>query len=183
MIDGVCDYLAFFAVLIPVALSFSNYEVMFSFCLAAGVAHAVQSTWLEAEREVWKRRARGHFTQELRPASGQWMDAVYNAAELHLGNRVRAVDTTLAERPALIPDYLAATAPLVRGLSPLTANGRTLALPVACLLRHAEYYWVWELIGLSAFAVLMARALRSAEARIVAASQRMRPSPFTLTKQ
>ncbi len=171
LVDGVCDYLAFFAVLIPVAISFPDWQAKLSLCLTAGAAHALQAAWFEGERAGWIRRARGLFTVQARPLTGHWLESGHNAAERLLGSRERVVDSVLAREPWRLPAYLAATAPWVRALMPLGANGRTLALPLCCLAGHAEWFWYWELIGLNVFAVVMACGLRAAEARIVAASR------------
>ena len=171
LVDGVCDYLAFFAVLIPVATSFPDWGAKLGLCLTAGAAHALQAAWFEGERAGWIRRARGLFTVQDRPRTGHWMESGHNAVEHLLGSRERPVDEALATSPTLVPAYLAASAPWVRGLAPLGANGRTLALPMFCLLGHAEWFWYWELIALNVFAVAMASGLRHAEGRIVAASR------------
>jgi len=170
LIDGVCDYLAFFAILIPIAVGFPDWGDKLTLCLTAGAAHAIQAMWYEGERDAWSRRASGIFTVRPRAATGHWIDAGHNAVERALGSRVRAIDGALAAEPALLPAYLAASAPFVRALLPLSANGRTLAIPLFCLLGHAEWFWYWELIGLNLFGVVMALLLRRTEARIVARS-------------
>lgn len=173
VVDGTCDYLAFFAVLIPVAVSFADWRSMLALCLTAGAAHAVQAMWFEGEREAWLRRAAGVFTERARPSTGTWYDGGYNAVERALGSRERPVDAALHADPALRARYLARSAPLVRALQPLSANGRTLALPIACLAGHPEYFWYWELFGLTLFGTLMALLLRRTEAAIVAGSTRV----------
>ena len=170
LVDGVCDYLAFFAVLIPVAISFPDWGDKLALCLTAGAAHAVQAAWYEGEREAWNRRARGVFVAEPRPATGSWLEVGHNALERMIGTRTRPVDLALSRQPELRTRYLAVAAPRVRALMPISANGRTLALPLFCLMGHAEWFWYWELIGLNLYAVAMAVILRRAEARIVAAA-------------
>lgn len=170
VVDGTCDYLAFFAVLIPIAVGFPDWGDKLTLCLTAGAAHAVQAMWYEGEREAWLRRAGGVFTERPRPATGTWYDGGYNWVERKLGSRERAIDSALAAHPDRLPRYLHASAPLLRALLPVSANGRTLAIPVFCLIGHAEYFWYWELAALSLFAVAMAAVLRRAEGRIVADS-------------
>lgn len=170
VIDGTCDYLAFFAVLIPIAVSFPDWGDKLALCLTAGAAHAVQAMWYEGEREAWLRRAAGVFTERPRPSTGTWYDGGYNWVERRLGSRARPVDAALTARPDRLPAYLNAAAPLLRALLPVSANGRTLAIALCCLLGRPAWFWVWELVGLTVFAVAMAAALRRAEARIVADS-------------
>ena len=164
VIDGVCDYLAFVFVLLPIALSFADWPAVLALALVSGACHAVQSAWYEGEREAWKRRARGIFVSEARPPSGAGIEGLYNAVEARLGSGTRAVDGVLARTPSLLPEYLAATAPLVRGLCVLSANNRTLVIALACLAGEPRLYWYWEIFGLTLTALLMAWRLRRREA-------------------
>jgi CDP-diacylglycerol---serine O-phosphatidyltransferase len=168
VIDGVCDYLAFIFVLLPIALSFTNWQATLALALFSGACHAVQSAWYEGEREAWKRRARGVFTTEVRAASGLGIEGLYNKVERSLGSGARDVDTMLAARPDRLQDYLTATAPIVRGLCILSANNRTIVIALACLAGNPRLYWYWEILGLSVIAVVMARRLRHRESDLVA---------------
>jgi len=170
VIDGVCDYLAFIFVLLPIALSFDNWPVTLALALVSGACHAVQSAWYEGEREAWKRRARGGFVTEVRAASGLGIEGLYNRVERQLGSGARAVDVSLAAHPTMLPAYLAATAPLVRGLSILSANNRTIVIALACLAGNPRLYWYWEILGLSMIAVAMAWRLRQREAEVISAA-------------
>ena len=171
LVDGVCDYLAFFAVLIPVATSFPDWGAKLTLCLTAGAAHGFQAAYYEGVRAGWLRRFDGRFAPEPRPATGSFLERGHNALEQLWGSGERPVDAMLRADPSRLPAYLAATAPWLRALQPLSANGRTLALPVACLLGHAEWFWWWELIGLTLLGLLANAGLHRAEARIVAAAK------------
>jgi phosphatidylglycerophosphate synthase len=170
VIDGVCDYLAFIFVLVPIALSFDNWQATLALALASGACHAVQSAWYEGEREAWKRRARGIFTTEAAAPSGLGIEGLYNSVERRLGSGARDVDGMLAARPDRLPAYLQATAPLVRGLSVLSANNRTIVIALACLVGNPRLYWYWEIIGLSLIAAMMASRLRRREAALIVAT-------------
>ncbi len=170
LVDGVCDYLAFFAVLIPVATSFPDWGAKLTLCLTAGAAHGVQAAYYEGVRDGWIRRGRGHFEPLPRPATGNFLEHGHNALERMWGSGERPVDAILRADPRRLPEYLAATAPWVRALLPLSANGRTLALPLFCLAGWAQGFWWWELGGITAWGLLVAFGLRRAEARIVAAA-------------
>lgn len=163
-LDGWCDYLIFFFVLVPLALGLPHGTAMLALALTAGAAHAVQSALYEGERASWRRRHDGVFAATVRPFAGTPIERGYNAMERALGNRTRAIDATLARRPHLLPAYLAETAPLVRGLSLLGANSRTLAIWLACLAGRPLWYWLWELVGLSAIGFVVSRRLRAVEA-------------------
>ncbi len=166
VIDGICDYLVFILVIIPIALSLPDWQGALTLALVSGAFHAVQSAWYEGEREAWKRRARGIFVTEQRAASGMGIEAGYNWIEQRLGSGTRAIDADLAAKPALLPVYLEATAPLLRQLSILSANNRTIAIAVACLAGNPRLYWYWEIIALTLIAVVMAWRLRNREALI-----------------
>lgn len=163
LIDGLCDYLAFVFVLVPIALSFAEWPATLALALVSGGCHAVQSAWYEGEREAWKRRARGVFVTEVRPPSGIGIEAFYNKVEQRLGSGARPIDGALVAQPAKLPLYLADTAPWLRRLSILSANNRTIAIALACLAGDPRLYWYWEIIGLTAAALLLAWQLRRCE--------------------
>ncbi len=164
LIDGICDYLVFILVLVPIALSFQNWPPVLALALLSGAFHAVQSAWYEGEREAWKRRARGQFFAPERPPARFWGERLYNGFEARLGSGTRAIDAMLAARPGKLPAYLAASAPIIRGLSILSANNRTIAIALACLAGDPHYYWYWEIFGLSLIAISFAARLRRCEA-------------------
>lgn len=168
LVDGICDYLAFFAILIPVAVSFPDWEAKLTLCLSAGAAHGFQAGIFEGIRAGWIRRWRGRFEPEPRPTTGSFMERGHNALEQLAGSGERPIDGVLRARPELLPRILATTAPFIRALQPLSANGRTLALPLFCLAGHAEWFWWWELVALNLYMGIVVIGLRNAEARIVA---------------
>ena len=170
LIDGVCDYLTFIFVLLPIVLTFANWRLALAIALVSGALHAVQSAWYEGEREAWKRRARGIFHTEKRAPSGLGIEGVYNWVEQRLGSGARDIDSALMRRPDRVENYLAATAPLVRRLSILSANNRTMAIALACLVGNPRLYWFWEIVVLSLIAVAMAWHLRRREADVIAAT-------------
>lgn len=171
VIDGLCDYMVFIVVLIPLALTLADWRAAMALAVISGACHAVQSAWYEGEREAWKRRARGIFVTETRPPSGISIEAGYNWVESHLGSGARAIDSALRARPALLQPYLERTAPLVRGLSLLSANNRTFVIAIACLAGNPRFYWYWEIFGLTLLALLMALRLRQREAGVAELAQ------------
>ncbi|MGL4541713.1 MAG: CDP-alcohol phosphatidyltransferase family protein [Polymorphobacter sp.] len=169
LLDGICDYATFFMVLLPMALGFSNWPATLALGLTAGAAHALQSAYFEAERESWIRRSRGVFAARQRSNAGGLIEAAYNRIESSLGNRERPVDGWLRAHPEQLPRYLAVTAPVMRWMTLLGANARTLAIWLACLAGFPVAYWLWELVGLSVIAVVLARHLRHVEAGLLSA--------------
>lgn len=165
VIDGICDYLAFIFVLVPIALSFEDWQAALSLALVSGGLHAMQSIWYEAERDAWKRRLNGVFHTEPRPA-GPAIALPYHWFEAKVAGP-RLIDHALAANPALLPAYLKASAPLVRQLSILSANNRTIAIAIACLAGDPRLYWYWEIGALSLIALFMAQRLRGREQALV----------------
>jgi hypothetical protein len=171
VIDGICDYLAFILVLVPIALSFEDWQATLALALASGAIHAMQSIWYEAERDAWKRRLNGVFQIEPRPP-GPAIAAPYHWFEAKVSG-TRAIDRALADTPALLPAYLKSSAPLVRQLSILSANNRTIAIALACLAGDPRLYWYWEIGVLSLIAFWMAQRLRNREATLVISGMSM----------
>jgi phosphatidylglycerophosphate synthase len=174
LIDGVCDYLVFFIVLIPIALTFPDWGRTLALCLFAGFCHAVQAGWYEGEREAWKRRAAGLFRPQPRPSAWSVAEAGHNWLEARLGNSERPIDAALAARPERLPAYLAATAPWLRIASIADANNRTIGIALACLIGEPRLFWLWEIFGITAAALIIARRLRRIEAEI-AGNPRLSP--------
>jgi phosphatidylglycerophosphate synthase len=170
VIDGVCDYLSFFFVLLPIALSLSDWQAALSLALVSGIFHAAQSAWYEGEREAWKRRLAGTLEVAPRPP-GPAIAAPYNWAEERFNRSHRKMDAALTKNPALLQPYLAATATLIRRLSILSANNRTIAIAVACLVGNPRLYWYWEIAALTIIAIVMNKRLRKLEASIAAISR------------
>ena len=171
VIDGICDYLAFILVLLPIAMSFDNWPQTLALALVSGGIHAMQSAWYEAERDAWKRRAKGIFNTEAR-TQGPAIAAPYNWFEAKVSGP-RLIDHALAANPARLPAYLAGSAPLLRQLSILSANNRTIAIALACLAGDPRLYWYWEIGVLSLIALVMARRLRLCEAGLASGAPAM----------
>ena len=167
LIDGLCDYLVFFAVLLPIALSLDDWRLLV-LCIVAGGFHAVQSAWYEGEREAWRRRLQGLFAPVPRPVTRSMLERPYNWVEARLGSGLRPIDNALARRPALLPAYLEVSAPLVRAMAIAGANGRTFGIFIAVSAGVPWAYWLWEIFGVTALALGLATRLRRREATIAA---------------
>ncbi len=167
VIDGICDYLVFFCVLIPIALTFANWQAVLALGIFAGIFHGLQANWYQGEREAWKRRARGVFSPETRTTSGWWIENNYNKLEARFSAGTPAVDATLRADPKSLPAYLTTTAPIVRAMALLSTNSRTVTIALACLAGDPRLYWYWEIVGLTLIALVLASRLRRAEAQFV----------------
>lgn len=178
LLDGIADYLTFVAVGLSLAFAQDNVPLAIGLALAAGVAHALQSAFYEAERETYIRRSRGQFTASARSEAGGGFERLYNRGEAWLGNRTRPFDTALAkatpaERAAMLAAWRAKAAPRMMLLSPLSANGRTIAIYVACIAGSPFLYWIWELVFLTLLALAGGHWLRQSE----------HPIPNTATRE
>jgi hypothetical protein len=173
LLDGVADHLVFVAVYVALAFSFAPPWGAVALASAAGAAHALQAAFYEAQRATWRRRAEGRLAPVSREAAGGPFEALYNRAETLLGNRATAFDQALAgaspqQRRERLAGWLDASAPVLRRLGLLSANGRTVAILVACLAFSPIWFWLWELVVLSLVAVWSWKRLRLLEQRMAA---------------
>jgi CDP-diacylglycerol---serine O-phosphatidyltransferase len=168
LLDGVADYATFIAVYLVLALTHPQPQLAFALAAAAGLAHALQSQFYEGERATYIRRLAGRFVAVSRPETGGRAERLYNRSEALLGNRSRPLDTLLqaaapAQQAALLADWQPRAARALRAASLLSANGRTIAIWLACLAGEPMLFWIWEIVGLTLVALAAARALRQAE--------------------
>jgi CDP-diacylglycerol--serine O-phosphatidyltransferase len=175
LLDGVADHLVFVAVYAALAFSFDPPWTMVAVAFAAGGAHAVQAAFYEAQRETWIRRSAGSFAARPRSRAGGPFEAFYNAAERLLGNRTTPLDRRLSnlappQRAALLAEWQQQAARQLRLMSPLSANGRTLAIFLACVAGSPVWFWLWELVALSLLALGGAIGAARLERRLVDAA-------------
>lgn len=176
LLDGIADYSTFVLVYLALALSQPAPGPALLLAVAGGVAHIGQSLFYEAARATYIRRRRGRFEAEPRPAAGGLVERLYNRGEALLGNRTGPLDHALAAasptgRDALWQRWTARSVPAMRLIAPLSANGRTIAIWVACMIGDPRLYWWWEIAALTLLALVGSARLRQAEARALAATQ------------
>jgi phosphatidylglycerophosphate synthase len=169
LLDGLADYATFVAVYLALAFTHPQPQLAFPLAAAAGLAHALQAQFYEGERATYIRRLAGRFRADSRPETGGPFERLYNRAEALLANRTRPFDTALAAMPAaerarVLADWQPRAARTLRAMSPLSANGRTLAILAAALLGEPMLFWGYEIVALTALALAAAAALRQAEA-------------------
>jgi phosphatidylglycerophosphate synthase len=169
LLDGLADYATFVAVYLALAFTHPQPQLAFPLAAAAGLAHALQAQFYEGERATYIRRLAGRFRAVSRPETGGPFERLYNRAEALLANRTRPFDTVLAAMsPKAQSQALQAWQPraarTLRAMSPLSANGRTLAILAAALLGEPMLFWGYEIFALTLLALAAAAALRQAEA-------------------
>jgi phosphatidylglycerophosphate synthase len=177
-VDGFSDYGVFVVVHFALALSLvvesGQSPTVFALALAAGAAHAVQSAWYEAARAAFLRRARGVFSVAERQVAGGPVEALYNRMESALGHRATALDARLGTldgeaRQRLLEAWQARVRSVFPILWLLSSNARVHVILLACLAKNPQLAWWWELLGLSALAVMCGWWWRRAEAIAVEA--------------
>ena len=156
-LDGMCDHGVFALIYIGLALAVGT-PAGWALAVAAGVAHAVQSSMYEGERTRFHRRARG-VAQVIVPVQTSRNPLV------RLYDRVAGTPDRLAVRfeqhlaasadPAdLGARYAARAVAPMRLLSLQTANMRVLAIFVASLFADPRLFWWFEIVPLTILAVL-----------------------------
>lgn len=172
LLDGVADYATFVAVYLALVFTQVHPALALGMALLSGLCHALQSQFYEGERATYIRRLSGRFDAVVRPAAGGFAERLYNRGEALLGNRARPFDRIAAAAPpAARQEMLARWQPkaarTLRWMSPLSANGRTLAIFIAVLLKQPMLFWIWEIVALTLLSLAAARSLRQAEAGAV----------------
>lgn len=172
-LDGICDHATFAFVYVALAASWSaevGAAFAFGLAAAAGVAHAIQAAYYEGERASYIRRVNERFIAGRPHAAGGVFERFYNWAQARLSDRARPIDGKLMaaapeSRTALLRRYREEAAPVLKRLSLLGANSRTLAIWICCLTAGPALFWLWELVGLTLIGLWLGRRLRAAEAR------------------
>lgn len=176
LVDGIADYSTFVAVNIALVLASPQPLAALGLAAVSGCAHILQSLFYEAERETYVRRISGRFTASPRKAVGGIVERLYNQGERWLGNQTRPFDHALAGSPpdastCMLARWRKSAAPRMMMLTPLSANGRTLAIWIACMAGSPVFYWAWEIVALTLLALVGGRWLRQAERDMTAATQ------------
>lgn len=170
LMDGIADYSTFIAVYLALALTDVDPKIALSAAIVSGACHALQSQFYEGERATFIRRRAGSFIPVKRSEAGGIVERIYNRCEAVLGNRARPIDGQLAaatptERSTILARWQPSAARVLRAMSPLSANGRTLAIWVAAMAGDPLLYWIWEIGPLTLLALVAARTLRKVESK------------------
>lgn len=157
VLDGLCDHGVFLCLYLALGWSIGFSEA-WPPMLAAGIAHAVQSSLYEAERARYHRRIRGDGGTDNAPAATsnpgvRLYDAVFHA----LDRWAQPMDRRLRESER--PDVLAARYRTIarrpmRAMVLLSANTRVIAIFCACLAGDPKLFWWFEIGPLTIVAVL-----------------------------
>ena len=186
VLDGICDYVTFIAVYLGLGLAMARQDGASVLLLVAlaGACHAAQSAAYEAERQdyVFWAWGRGSMPASIRPVdqgrktsglAGALLGA-YEFLQSVMGNSVgfnRALYAKLNANPAgeaIRARYRERFAPAIRHWSILSSNYRTLAIFICAFIRIPGFYFVFEIIVLSAVLFILGRQQSARAASFIA---------------
>jgi CDP-diacylglycerol---serine O-phosphatidyltransferase len=181
-LDGMCDHGVFFLLYLVLAISIGTLGGWI-LATAAGVLHAVQSSLYEGERTRFHRRCKGVAAVPPAPSRNplvQLYDFVAGSVD-RIAFRFDDAMSRAADPAALGRLYGARATRPMRLMRPLSANARVLAIFLACLAGHPNYFFWFELVPLTALLVVGLSWHRSVELRLLrsagAASEQASQSP------
>ncbi|MEO6340142.1 MAG: CDP-alcohol phosphatidyltransferase family protein [Caulobacteraceae bacterium] len=168
VVDGVCDYLSQAAVYSALALMLSHTigGWAWALALASGVARAVQANSYESRRRIYQYWGYGGRWIRQTVSSGEsapkgWL-GLFARAYLSISDRVARSSPELeaallarfeqgvdGEKRARLM-YRTAQIKVLRIASPLSANARTIAIALSMLADSPLYFFVYEIVGLTA---------------------------------
>jgi len=173
LLDGLCDYTTFILVYIVLTATLPWNEPIESYWAAvlAGALHPVQAALYEGSRERYARRLRGAAPEHWEATRfGGALERLYARVNGWAGAPTRAVDALAAAPrtgPALRAAYMEAAVPWLRFMTLLSANGRTLAIFLACLAGSPRYFWWWEILVLTPITIIGLIGLRGVDKRLI----------------
>jgi phosphatidylglycerophosphate synthase len=179
VIDGICDYTTFIFVYVALALRMSEYlgPGVWTIVVLAGASHMVQAAAFEMQRAAYNRWVSGKAladapSREPRAAKTGGplglLARVYAAVQrpfrpinAALDGRLRAFGTVNpAQAEQISQAYRERFRRGVLHWSWLSANNRTIAIFIGCLIGHPMLYFAFELIALNIGLVLLVRMNR-----------------------
>ena len=168
MVDGLCDYASHFVLYLLLAwvLAQSLGPVAWAIAWAAGIAHAIQSNHVEAQRRFYLYWVHGKpWLNTRRPDTRgpfAWLVALYMRAATAMASQALAVDRAVTAAKT-DPARLEAIRALIRAEAPpllrlekwLGANTRAIALGASMLLTASPLaYFVYGGVWMSALLVV-----------------------------
>jgi len=159
-LDGLCDHGVFALIYVAMALRIGTGEGWL-LAVAAGVAHAVQSSLYEGERARFHRRVKGVTATGVAPAPSSTATAMplvrlYDAVAGIPERLALPFERMLASAPdarALGQLYGERAVPAMRLQSLLTANVRVALITLACFANSPRLFWIAEIGPLSLIAI------------------------------
>ena len=151
LLDGLCDHGVFALIYIVLAASIGTVEA-WALALAAGVAHAMQSSLFEGERFRFHRRVRGDSGSATPPRTGGMLEKLYDDVSSGIDRLADPFDRALAssgDPRRFGAEYGARAALPMKLMAFESANMRVAAIFVACLAGNPRLFWWFEIVPLT----------------------------------
>jgi phosphatidylglycerophosphate synthase len=168
VLDGISDNVTFLAVYAGLAIALARRygEGAYALVAAAALCHAVQSATYEAQRQQYERWGWGKRSPEsARPHRlldfllhlfyGRLSFPAAGVTREFQARMSAALERQPGRAELLRHRYRETFAPLLRRWSLLSANYRTLGIFIAAALGAPQYYFGFEIVGLSAILALL----------------------------
>ena len=192
VIDGICDYLTFIVVYVALALRLSTTDgdAVWIVVVAAGLSHVIQAAAFELQRAAYGQWAGGKAfasadamaaQRETRGQASPFapfraLAALYAAVQepfqpvdVTMRQRLLSLGNRDADTPARISEkYREIYRTAVLRWSWQSANNRTIAIFLACLVGHPMLYFLLEMFVLNAGLFLLVRMNRQRAAELTA---------------
>lgn len=177
VMDGICDHGVFVLIYVAMATAIGTVEG-WVLAVAAGAAHAVQSSLYEAERARFHRRVKGD-AGDIRPVrTRNPLERLYDFVADSMDRAAGRFDDALRDRRALAEPYGRRAAPPMKAMALLSANMRVLAIWAACMLGDPKIFWWIEIVPLTMVCVvtiLWHRRVEAMTAGLHIAENQLRP--------
>jgi hypothetical protein len=156
VLDGICDHGVFACIYTSLALSIGGAGT-WVLAFSAALIHGVQASLYEGERARYHRRLRG---EAVIPGPSPHKSAAVRFYDM-IANSMDKVSAPFERRLAQSQDpnafaalYAARAVPPMKLLALLSGNVRVITILVACLAGDPRYFWWFEIIALSAIAII-----------------------------
>jgi phosphatidylglycerophosphate synthase len=178
VIDGICDYTTFVFVYVALSLRLTETDGpgIWVLSVAAGASHIVQAAAFELQRAAYQAWVGGKAFAAASPAAGKaspvailrglaafndWVQRPFHPVSPDLAVRLRAYGTRSDTARAEIAEaYRAGFRTAVLRWSSLSANNRTIAIFLACLVGIPHLYFAFEIAVLNFALILLVRMNR-----------------------
>jgi len=152
LMDGLCDHGVFVLIYVSLARSIGTPGA-WVLAVAAGAAHALQSSYYEGERARFHRRLKGIAPPPAAPTPAAWLVNAYDRLSTAPDRAGAPLDRAIG-MPEVRARYAAAAVAPMRLLALLSANTRVQLVAIACLAGAPRLFWWAELLVLPLVAAI-----------------------------
>ncbi len=180
VIDGVCDYATFIFVYVAIALALSDVygNNVWIIVVSAGVFHAIQAAAFEMQREFYIRwtgdEVYAHLSEKLddvcSSATANFIAQIYKYVQEYfrplsceLEEHLRNSEMDKARQSLTQVSYQTHFRKHVLAWSILSANNRTIAIFLFCLIGQPLWYFIYEMTFLTLVLLVLVKLNRKAQ--------------------